>query len=421
MLSKLRPKSSYARNVITLMTGTSLAQAIPIAISPILTRLYGPDDFGVFALFLAVTSILSILATGRYELAILLPKKDRDAIHVMTLSIALSCLVGVLLLITVFFFEQQIALLIDAPEIRDWLYWTPVSIMLTGIYQSLNYWSNRKAQFKHLAISRIVQSGTASLGQLGAGYISNAGSGGLIGGHLIGQAFSSAVLASRVCREDQALIRGLERNRVLALAKKYVRFPKYLILAHGFNTASSQLPVFLLGVLFSSATAGFYSLTQRVLAAPMTLVASALADVFRQEASHSFRHTGRCVEIYEKTFKRLLIVSTIPFLLFFFIAPDLFSFVFGGAWRTAGEYAQILTPMFFLRFITSPLSSMYLIAEKQKVDLIWQAVLLTLTVSSFFIGYLNKDIELILWLFSGSYCLMYAINGFFSYRLAYGK
>lgn len=403
------------------MAGTSLAQAIPIAISPILTRLYSPDDFGVFALFLAVTSILSVLATGRYELAIFLPKKDRDAIHVMALSIVLSCFVGAALLVIVFIFKHQISLLIGEPKIKNWLYWIPVSIMLTGIYQSFNYWSNRKAQFKRLSISRIVQSGTASIGQLGAGHIANAGSGGLIGGQLVGQAISSTVLALRVYQEDQALIQGVKRNRALALAKKYVKFPKYLILAHGFNTTSSQLPVLLLGVLFNSAAAGFYSLTQRVLAAPMSLVAGALGDVFRQEASHSFRHTGRCVEIYEKTFKRLLTISTIPFFIFFFIAPDLFAIVFGEAWRTAGEYAQTLTPMFFLRFITSPLSSMYMIAEKQKIDLSWQIALLTLTISSFAFGYYYKDIELIIFLFSCSYCFMYTINGLFSYRLAQGK
>ena len=36
MINKLKPKSEFSRNVLTLMKGTSIAQAIPIAISPIL-------------------------------------------------------------------------------------------------------------------------------------------------------------------------------------------------------------------------------------------------------------------------------------------------------------------------------------------------------------------------------------------------
>jgi O-antigen/teichoic acid export membrane protein len=86
MLNKLKPKSEFSRNVLTLMTGTTIAQAIPIAISPILTRIYTPEDFGVFALYMSVVSIVSVVATGRYELAIMLPKKDEDAINIVTLS-----------------------------------------------------------------------------------------------------------------------------------------------------------------------------------------------------------------------------------------------------------------------------------------------------------------------------------------------
>ena len=99
MLRKLIPQSTYARNVITLMTGTAFAQALPIAVSPILTRLYSPAEFGVFAMYLAVASILGVLVTGRYELAILIPKQDRDAIHIAALSAALSVLLSGLLLL----------------------------------------------------------------------------------------------------------------------------------------------------------------------------------------------------------------------------------------------------------------------------------------------------------------------------------
>ena len=90
MINKLKPKSEFSRNVLTLMTGTTIAQAIPIAISPILTRIYTPEDFGMFALYMSVASILSVVATGRYELAIMLPKKDEDAVNIVALSIIIS-------------------------------------------------------------------------------------------------------------------------------------------------------------------------------------------------------------------------------------------------------------------------------------------------------------------------------------------
>ena len=417
MLKKFIPKSSYARNVITLMTGTAFAQALPIAVSPILTRLYTPADFGVFAMYMAIASILGVLVTGRYELAILIPKQDRDAIHIAALSAGLSVVLSGLLLLVVMVFNQAIAQLLGSPELSAWLYWVPASTLLSGIYQSLNYWSNRKSQYKRLAISRTAQSGSASLAQLGAGYV-GAGAAGLVGGQLAGQVLSTAVLTRLICQEDKALIQTIQKNRIIALAKKYLNFPKYLIVAHGFNTASSQMPVMLLGALFNSATAGFYTLTQRVMGAPMSLVAGALGDVFRQEASYAYAHHGNCKAIYTKTLKRLLLIAVIPFLVFFFIAPPLFSFVFGAGWRIAGEYAQILTPMFFLKFVTSPISQVAVIAGQQKIDLWWQIALFGLVAATFIIGNLLANPTHTLILFAVVYSLMYLIAGFINFKIS---
>lgn len=416
-MRRLLPQSAYARNVLTLMTGTSLAQAIPIAISPILTRLYSPEEFGRFALYMAVVMIASVLVTGRYELAILLPRQERDALHITALAMALSMVISTVLLLVVIFFAHPIAILLGDAELGHWLYWVPASTLLLGIYQSLNYWSNRKAQYTRLAISRTVQSGSAALAQLGSGY---AGSGavGLVGGQITGQVLATSVLARLIWREDQGLIRTLLPLRCVALAKKYIDFPKYLIVAHGFNTASGQMPVLLLSALFNTTAAGFFTLTQRVMAAPMALVAGALGDVFRQEASQAYMHQGQCKAIYQKTFKRLLLISAVPFTIFFFVAPTLFAWMFGEQWRVAGEYAQILTPMAFLQFITSPLSSMFMIAEKQRLDLLWQIFLLFMVIVSFVLGKFFSNAADALKIFSFSYCLAYGVNGVMTYYFA---
>jgi len=419
-MRRLIPESNYARNVLTLMTGTTLAQAIPIAVSPILTRLYSPEEFGRFALYMAVAMITSVLVTGRYELAILLPRQDKDALHIAALAMALSILLSAMLLAIIFLFGQTIAALLGDLGLGPWLYWVPVSTLLLGLYQSLNYWSNRKAQYKRLAISRTVQSGSAALAQLGCGYVGS-GTVGLMGGQITGQVLATSVLSRLIWREDKGLICALRPLRSLALAKKYIDFPKYLIAAHGFNAASGQMPVLLLGAMFNIAAAGFFTLTHRVMSAPMSLIANALGDVFRQEASQMYIHQGQCKAIYQKTFKRLLLISIVPFSVFFFLAPTLFAWVFGEEWRVAGEYAQILTPMAFLQFITSPLSSMYMIAEKQKMDLLWQMFLLALVIISFYLGKFFSGEKIALVIFSASYCFMYGINGIISYLLSIGR
>lgn len=420
MIKRFLPKSAYAKNVLTLMTGTGLAQAIPIAISPILTRIYTPEEFGVFALYMAIASILTVLVTGRYEMAILLPKKDRDAMSLVALSIILSFLVSIIILIVVIAFNRQLIAIMGVPELSIWLYWVPASTFLMGVYQSLNYWSNRKSHYRRLAISRVVQSSGTGAAQL-AGALNSIGTSGLVGGQLIGQTLSTAVLGGLIYKEDKEHISTIKKLRVIALAKKYINFPKFLIVAHGFNTASGQMPTFLLSALFNSAAAGFFMLTQRVMAAPMTLVANAIGDVFRQEASYAYVNTGNCKDVYLGTFKRLLFISILPSVAFFFIAPDLFALIFGEKWRIAGEYAQILTPVFLLRFITSPLSAMFMIAEKQKLDLMWQVILLVTTSAAFFIGYLYASEKVALIFYSLAYSLLFIVNFFMTFNFASGN
>lgn len=420
LIRRFLPRSAYARNVLTLLTGTTLAQAIPIAISPILTRIYSPEEFGRFALYMAIAMIASIVVTGRYELAILLPRQDRDALHIVALSVILSIAISAVLLIIVAIFAYPIAIFLGDVSLASWLYLLPLSTLLIGIYQTLNYWSNRKSHYKRMAISRTALSGGAAMAQVASGY-GGSGAVGLLAGQVSGQLLATSLLLRLIWREDHAFIGRLSTFRCLALAKRYINFPKYLIAAHGFNTASGQMPVLLLSALFTTSAAGFFTLTQRVMAAPMTLVASALGDVFRQEASRTYSQQGNCRIIYQKTFKRLLLISVVPFAVFFLVAPDLFAWVFGEQWRVAGEYAQILTPMGFFQFITSPLSAMYMIAERQKFDLLWQVCLLTLVLLSFYSGYKFLGERGALCLFSACYCFMYAVNGVFSYLLATGK
>jgi O-antigen/teichoic acid export membrane protein len=254
---------------------------------------------------------------------------------------------------------------------------------------------------------------------MGIGYI-KLGAFGLIGGQIIGLFLSTGLLASLIYKEDKKVINKITDLRMKALAKKYINFPKYLIIAHGFNTASGNMPTLLLGSLFSNHSAGFFMLTQRVMGAPMALVASAIGDVFRQEASQAFVNAGNCQKIYIATAKKLILISILPTAIFFMIAPTAFAFVFGEQWRIAGEYAQVLSPMFFFRFIASPLSVMFMIAEKQRLDLIWQIFLFLITSLAFLIGFLFKNEVVALVLFSASYTLMFIVNLYMTYSFAKG-
>ncbi|WP_373020566.1 lipopolysaccharide biosynthesis protein [Thiomicrorhabdus sp.] len=403
MIKRLKPKSEFSRNVLTLMTGTTIAQALPIASAPILTRIFTPEDFGLFAFYFAVVSILSVLATARYELAIVLPKRRDDAYQIVTLSCVISTLVSLLTLLFIWLFERQIAVLLNNTNIANWLYWIPLSIFFMGVYQSLYYWFNREKAYRNMANSRVVLSSTMVVSQIGIGFLTKLSALGLIIGQVAGQVAATLYMGQKFIK-DTRVIHKPHKLKLIALAKRYINFPKYLVVAHTMNASSRQLPNILFNILFSSSVAGFFLLVQRVIGAPITIVGGAVGDVFRQQASKAYAERGECRVEFLSTVRKLTAISILPSLVLLFMAPQLFGFVFGEEWRVAGVYAQILVPMFFLQFIASPLSVLFVIAEKQKEDLLMQVVLLSGILMTFF---LTKDVNMALMLISTSYSLIY--------------
>jgi len=382
MINNLKPKSEFSRNVLTLMTGTTIAQAIPIAISPILTRIYTPKDFGMFALYMSVASILSVVATGRYELAIMLPKKDEDAINIVVLSIIISFLVSFIALLIVFFFNAQITTLLGNSQISSWLYFIPVTVLLTGIYQSFNYWSNRKKQYKRLATSRVLQSGTTATTNLSMGF-GGFGSSGLILGGVLGQGLVTAVLGKVVWREEKYRLKELKRLKMFALIKKYKKLPIFNLpnaLIDGFRLSGISI---LIAKIFTVATLGQFSLAWKMLQAPISLISSSLSQVFFQKIS-SAKKSDLDAIVKRFLIKSILIALPI-FMIIYFYAVDIFMVVFGEKWRLAGEIASILSPWLFLNFITAPMANLFIVLNRQEIVLIASIFYMLVPVSILFI------------------------------------
>ena len=199
MIDRLKPKSEFNKNVITLMTGTTIAQAIPIAISPILTRLYTPQDFGVFTFFLAITAIFGSISNARYELAIMLPKKDEDAINIFALGFIISSVISFLVLFLVVLFNEYFVDLLGNKEIGMWFYFLPITIFLSGLWNNLNYFNNRKKQYKNLAKATIIKSIVLATVQLSIGFIKS-GVAGLISGQIVSQFFANTKLLSNIVK-----------------------------------------------------------------------------------------------------------------------------------------------------------------------------------------------------------------------------
>jgi len=364
MINKLKPKSEFSRNVLTLMTGTTIAQAIPIAISPILTRIYTPEDFGVFALYMAVVSFIAIIVTARYELAIVLPKRDEDAINILFLSLSIMFTIVFFITLIILFFKNSILEILNVNDIGNFIYLMPLSILLSGLNQSFNYWSNRKEYFGNISSSQIYQSIAIGSTQPILGYFNVFG--GLIIGNLFGRIVSIFTLLNKFLKNDREKVKNVSKVIMIEQMKKYKDFP----LINSFHAFSDIMrtsgAVMLISAFFGSAILGFYALSMRVLQVPVAIIGSALGQVLYQKFSSIHNNNESLYPYVKKIVIRLILVALPLFVGLYFIAQDLFVFVFGENWRVAGEYSQILVPYLFMNFLISPISSIPLVLNKQK-------------------------------------------------------
>jgi len=419
MIKKLKPKSEFSRNILILMTGTTIAQAIPIAISPILTRIYTPEDFGVFALFVAIASIFGSIANGRYELAIMLPKKDEDAINIFALGFIVTFTISIFLFLLVLFFNEYFVNLLNNKEIGVWLYFIPIAVFFTGVFNILNYFNNRRKNYKDIRNATIMKSIVLAVIQLSVGFIKQ-GAAGLISGQIVSNIFANIRLFKNIIK-DKILISKVSGLKIIAVAKRYRDFPKYSMWAGLLNAMSQHLTNIFISVLYSVGTLGFYSLVQRVLGMPSALIGGSIGQVFFQQAIKEKQNTGKAIKTFNSTVKKLIIIGLPFFGALFFIVEDLFAFVFGEEWRIAGSYAQIMTLYFFVSFISAPLAITMSVFEKQKQALFVNIILITSSVVLIYFADLF-DILFVdfLYLFSSLMALNYFLFIFYYNRLAKG-
>lgn len=412
--------SSFMKHVITLASGTALAQVISVSIVPVLTRLYSPDEFGGYAVFSSILAVLGVVSTGRYEYAIIASGKDEDAWQCMILVFVISIIGTVLIFFVGFFggaiFERALNIKVTSSIVAL----AATALFASGASQGAYYWLNRNKRYTQLSASRIfgalIMAGVScSLGYMGIG------AEGLLYGLVAGQVANLAVLFLSIIRYDRSR-GGAQWRQIKYQALKHIDYPKYLIPSSILDRFSSQSHIILLSSFFGASVSGALGLYQRVVSLPNRLVGSAIADVFKQRAGVALNEYGECRLLFRKAALRLLLLGLPPFLVLVFTGPFLFALVFGEEWRLGGEYAQILSWMFLFGFVVSPLSSLFFVGRKQRYDLIMQIFLIISTSSALIVGaYLFDSVRLSLFLFTFSYCVKYLIEGWLAWRIANGS
>lgn len=387
------------------MSGTIISQALPIALSPILTRIYTPEDFGFLAVFMSLTVILGAIATAEYRSAIMLPKTDYEALILVKLSIFISLLFSFILLIIVIFFASDISNLLEINEIKGWLYAVPFSVFFLGLFMCLNVYNNRLKNYKIMSKSLVIKSVSMVSIQVFLGFVLS--SAGLIIGQFLSYIFGNNSLAAPLKKKKKILI-SISINELKSSAKKYIKFFKYSTPAVLLNSLSLNINNILLTSFFSVSTVGFFSLANRVLGIPSALFGSNISALYFQTLSKLKYDNKESKKLFFSTLMKLLLISTPIFLFLFFTIENLFVFFYGEDWIISGQIAKILIPLFFVRFLSGTLSPTIDVFEKQQYSLIINLILFVSIILTFIIAkYNNFEFIIFFKLLSGILSLNY--------------
>lgn len=379
-------KSKFVRSVVVVASGTAGAQLITMVFSPIVTRVYGPEVFGVLGTFSAILGILAPIAALGYPIAIVLPRDDRDSMALVKLSLCVALIFSVLTAIVLASVGDYFFDLFGIQQIEGLSVFLPVALLGSVSMTVASQWMIRKKLFRIGAKVDIGVSFFSNALKTGLGLFSPT-SFVLIFSTIVQTVVHALVLFSAVKREQKESVVSAQEQSLSSVARQYIAFPLYRA-PQGFVASINQsIPVVMLAALFGPAAAGYYSLCRTVLFMPVTLISKSVNDVIYPKFNEC-RHEG-------KSIRKLLVKSTLvlaalalpPFVTVIFFGDVLFSFVFGEEWAVAGKYAEWLSIWFIFNFINRPSVAAIPVLGIEKILLVNSVFNFILSVTGFSIGY----------------------------------
>lgn len=347
----------FLRPVLTLVSGAAGAHAITGLGLLVIARLYSPQDLGLLALFSSLVFTLAVAACLRFEIAIVLPTEDREALDLFCLAVLSAAFTSLLIAAGVWIVMALAVLPDQLAALAPYLWLVPVANFAVGLYAAIQNWFVRQHAYGTIARTRIVQSAAATGTQSLAG-LAGAGPIGLIAGFIV----NSGAVALILLRPVLATLRrcgGVPSGRTLLQRfRGYSDYPRYSIWEALANSAAIQLPVLLIGILTNPAEVGQLSLAMSVVQAPMALFGNATTQVFIAQAPARLR-SGQLHDFTLTTVRGLARVGVPLMLVMGIAAPFAFPLAFGEEWRRAGVLVAWMTPWLLAQFLASPITGVF--------------------------------------------------------------
>ena len=378
---------SFFKKISILSMGTGIAFLITFAVSPILTRLYSSEQFGTNAIFLASAALLSIVVNGKYDVAIIKAKtlnKSYDFFmlsNILTVFFMTILFLALIVLFCLGFFNLKSEFIVFLT--------LPVLVVLINLKKGLINLLNKTEEYNEISKLTLFQSiyqAGSRLFFVKTVFISD----GLILGVISGAILNSISTIRKSLNFHKKIGTALSQKylrKLKILASSNLSNPKYLIPSELINALALQTPLWFVSIFYGLKEAGYLSIALTMVQAPFLVAGDAIGRVIRQEISEITISGNSPFDHLVKRQVMIGLVSIVPVVVFYLYSPQVFQFIFGADWSTAGRYLQILVFYIFCQFFQKITSYVYILGNKQSEILVFQIIYLILSISSFAIPY----------------------------------
>ena len=370
--------NDFLKNTIKIMSSSSLAQLTVICITPLLTQFFSPEEFGIYAFYISVCTIFGSIANGKFDIAIMLPKKNIDSVNIFILSILISFTFSVLILIVLYLFKNLIFRNEYVVFVK--LYYVfPITIFFIALNSSILSFFNRQTAYNEIAKNNVIKSTTNSFSSLFLGIKKIAT--GMIIGNLISLTVTLLVNFSYI--KNKINKRDIKRTLIISNFIKYIDFIRFSTISNFFNSVSSFGITTIIILFFGPKVAGLYFLAEKIFAVPISILTSSISQVYFEKASRLFyRDKFELLQLTLKIQKNIFKIL-FPSLLFLCLLGEILLNILGEEWSKAGAILKFISVYILFKNIYSPISHIGDILNKQKQLLLFNFSIFSFQVISF--------------------------------------
>lgn len=356
---KALARGRFLKNVAVVAGGTAVSQAIVMAFAPLITRLYGPEAYGLQSVFMSIAGLAGSISALSYPAAIVLPSSNTDAGHLVGLSILLGLATSCFAALFFLAYGDSVLILVNAEELGTLVNYVSLTMFVGVLSGVLGQWLIRIQAFRLSARYSVYTAVLQNLAKVGLGYI-YASAHTLIIANIAGGILGTILTFIGWSRhgEKQAFSKTpmgkISTASIYKVALEYRDFPLLRTPQSLINGFSQTLPVLALASFFGPAAAGQFSIALTVLAVPAALLGSSVFSVFYPRITEAVRNREDAQSLIKRATLGLALISFLPYFAVMVGGTLIFTIIFGAEWANSGQYAQWLAPWMLLQFINKP-------------------------------------------------------------------